>query len=196
MPGPTSLWLMRPADTAWDVDRRLRGATDLPAMEDSLRELRDRVARLDEGPDVLIHAPDDAAAESARVVASRFACGVRADRGLRDPDLGLLEGLGIAEFERRFERRFAEWIESPLTAVPPEGEPLSDARARILDAFAAALDRHEGRRLGLVVHDFALATVRDALARGDGSALWSRVEGRGWCTRHVLPEGAAAALGD
>jgi len=171
---------MRPADTAWDVDRRLRGATDLPAMEDSLRELRDRVARLDEGPDVLIHAPDDAAAESE----------------LRDPDLGLLEGLGIAEFERRFERRFAEWIESPLTAVPPEGEPLSDARARILDAFAAALDRHEGRRLGLVVHDFALATVRDALARGDGSALWSRVEGRGWCTRHLLPEGAAAALGD
>ena len=51
MPGPTALWLIRPADTAWDVDRRLRGATDLPATEESLRELRDRVARLEEGRD-------------------------------------------------------------------------------------------------------------------------------------------------
>lgn len=192
----THLWLFRPAETAWDAARRLRGATDLPASEDSLAELRSRVAGLSEGPDALYHPPDEAASESARVVGSRFACALRADRGLADPDFGLLEGLSLAEFERRFESRHAEWLASPLTMVPPEGEPLADARARVLDAFAAILDRHARGRIGLVLHPVALATVRDALARGDGSALWSRVEGRGWCTRHVLPEGAAAALGD
>lgn len=191
-----SLWLFRPAETAWDAAQRLRGATDLPATEESLAELRQRVAGMAEGPEVLCHPPDEAASETARVVASRFACTLRAERDLADPDLGLLEGLSLAEFERRFESRFAEWRESPLTVVPPEGEPLADARARVLDAFAAVLDRHRGRRLGLVLHPFALAVVRDALARGDGARLWDRVDGRPWCTRHVLPSDAASLLGD
>jgi broad specificity phosphatase PhoE len=194
--GSLQLWLMRPAETEWDAERRLRGATDLPATEASLRELRARVSLMAEGPDVLVHAPDEAAAESARVVASRFACRVRAVRDLRDPDLGLLEGLRTEDFENRFERRYAEWTESPLTAVPPEGEPLSEARARILDAFVGVLESHSRAKIGLVVHPFALATVRDALARGDGTATWSRVEGRAWCTRHVLPVGAGAMIGE
>jgi broad specificity phosphatase PhoE len=192
----TSVWLMRPAGTDWDDDRRLRGATDLPATEDALRELRQSVAALAAGPEVLYHPPDAAAAESARVVASRFACGCRMDADLRDPDLGLLEGLRMEDFERRFESRAAEWNDSPLTVQPPEGEPLADARARVLDAFAAIVARHEGGRVGLVLHGFALACVRDALACGDGSRLWGRIEGRAWCTRHALPSGTASMLGD
>lgn len=192
----THLWLFRPAETAWDEAQRLRGATDLPASEESLADLRVRVAGMAEGPEALYHPPDEAASESARVVASRFACALRSDRGLADPDFGLLEGLSLAEFERRFESRHAEWVGSPLTMVPPEGEPLADARARVLDALAAILDRHAGGRIGLVLHPVALAMVRDALARGDGTRLWDRVEGRAWSTRHVLPEDAAAVLGD
>lgn len=192
----TQLWLFRPADTAWDEARRIRGRVDLPATEESLADLRGRVARLAEGPELLFHPPDGCAAESARVIASRFGCRVQSVPGFAEPDFGLLEGLGMDEFERRFESRHAEWRESPLTVVPPEGEPMSEARARILDAFADAVARGEGRRIGAVLHAVALATVRDALASGDGSRLWSRVEGRAWCTRHALPAGAAAMLGD
>lgn len=188
--GATSLWLLRPAETAWDEAQRLRGTVDLPATEDSLAELRQRVARLPDGPEVLFHPPDEAATESARVVASRFACRVRADPGLSEPDLGLLEGLSMAEFERRFESRHAEWRDSPLTLVPPEGEPFADARERILAAFLGVVERNEGRRIGIVLHPIALAMVRDALARGDGSRLWERVEGRSWCTQYLVPAGA------
>jgi broad specificity phosphatase PhoE len=193
---PVPLWLFRPADTAWDGAGRIRGNVDLPATEESLAELRQRVARLGEGPELLVHPPDGCAAESARAVASRFGCRVEAVAGLAEPDFGLLQGLGMAEFERRFESRFAEWNDSPLTVVPPEGEPMADARARILDAFASVLARGAGRRLGVVLHSTALAMVRDALARGDGSRLWSRIEGRPWCSRYLLPADAASLLGD
>ena len=192
----TALWLFRPADTAWEESRRLRGSVDLPATEESLAELRARVARLQEGPELLFHAPDGCAAESARVIASRFGCRAEPVPGLAEPDLGLLQGLSMAEFERRFESRHSEWVASPLTFVPPEGEPMAEARARLLDAFAGVLRRVAGRRAGLVVHSIALATVRDALGRGDGSRLWSRVEGRGWMSRHALPLDAAQTLGD
>ena len=192
----TSLWLFRPADTAWDGAGRIQGNVDLPATEESLAELRQRVARLAEGPELLFHPPDGCAAESARVVASRFGCRVESVAALAEPDFGLLQGLTMAEFERRFESRYAEWSESPLTVIPPEGEPMADARARILDALAGVLARGSGRRIGIVLHATALATVRDALARGDGSRLWSRIEGRPWCSRYVLPADAAAALGD
>ena len=37
----TSLWLFRPADTAWDGAGRIQGNVDLPATEESLAELRD-----------------------------------------------------------------------------------------------------------------------------------------------------------
>lgn len=185
----TALWLLRPAETSWDEAQRLRGTVDLPATEDSLAELRQRVARMPEGPDILFHPPDEAATESARVVASRFACRVRADAGLAEPDLGLLEGLSMAEFERRFESRHAEWRDSPLTLVPPEGEPLAEARERILGAFVDAVESNLGRRVGVILHPVGLAMVRDALARGDGTRLWERVEGRSWCTQYLLPAG-------
>lgn len=193
---PTTLWLFRPCETDWDAAQRLRGRTNLPATPESLAELRQRVARMAIGPDVLYHPGDDAAAESAHGIATRFACAVRVQADLADPDLGLLEGLSMAEFERRFESRFLEWNESPLTVEPPEGEPFAEARARILDALAAVLARHEGERVGLVLHPMAMAVVRDALARGDGSRLWERVEGRHWCTECLLPAGAAELLGE
>ena len=73
---------------------------------------------------------------------------------------------------------------------------MSDARARILDAFAGILAGAAGRRVGVVLHVVALATVRDALAGGDGSRLWSRVEGRAWFSRYAVPADAAGMLGD
>jgi len=193
---PTALWLFRPADTAWDGAGRIQGNVDLPATEESLAELRQRVARLGEGPELLFHPPDGCAAESARVVASRFGCRVESVAGLAEPDFGLLEGLSMAEFERRFESRHAEWRDSPLTLVPPEGEPFADARERILAAFLDAVERNEGRRIGIILHPVALAMVRDALARGDGSRLWSRIEGRPRCSRYLLPGDGASLLGD
>ena len=101
-----------------------------------------------------------------------------------------------AEFERRFESRHAEWMASPLTVIPPEGEAMTDARARILDALAEILLQRAGERVGIVLHSIALAIVRDALARGDGSRLWERVDGRSWCTQYVLPADAGVLLGD
>ena len=190
------LWLFRPADTEWDAAQRLRGNVDLPATEESLAELRQRVARLSDGPELLFHAPDECAAESSRVIASRFGCAITSVPALASPDFGLLQGLSLAEFERRFESRYAEWMESPLTVIPPEGEPMADARARILDAFAEILQQHAGRRVGFVLHFTALAMVRDALSRGDGSRLWSTVNGRSWCTQYALPRDAALLLGE
>ncbi len=190
------LWLFRCCATVWDEAERLHGRTDLPATESAVAAFRDLMARQPEGPEVLFHPPDEAAAETAQAIAARFACQVRVAPDLAEPDLGLLEGLAMAEFERRFESRYAEWVASPLTVEPPEGEPLAQARARILDALAAALADHADRRLGLVLHPIGLAMVRDALARGDGSRLWERIEGRAPCSAYVLPSGAADMLGD
>jgi broad specificity phosphatase PhoE len=91
------LWLFRPADTEWDAAQRLRGNVDLPATEESLAELRQRVARLSDGPELLFHAPDECAAESSRVIASRFGCAISAVPALASPDFGLLQGLSLAE---------------------------------------------------------------------------------------------------
>jgi len=96
----------------------------------------------------------------------------------------------MSEFERRFESRHAEWVASPLTVIPPEGEPMADAQERILADFGAILAANSRRRIGFVLHPVALAMVRDRLARGDGARLWERVEGRAWCTQYALPPAA------
>lgn len=190
------LWLFRCCATAWNDAERLRGTTDLPALESEVAAMRELAARMPEGPEVLYHPPDEAAAETAQVVAARFACRVRGLPDLGEPDLGLLEGLAMHDFEKRFESRHAEWMASPLTVEPPEGEPLAQARIRILEALAEVLARHRrSMRVGVVLHPIALAMVRDTLARGDGSRLWERVEGRAPWTVHALAPGAARLLG-
>lgn len=193
----TLLWLVRAGETSWDEQDRLRGDEDLPlskAGRAATTEAFGRAANLPfPRPSRFHHAMDQAAAETAGIAASILGGRCRPDDELADPALGVLAGLSMADLRERFERRARQWEDDPSSLVPPEGEPIVDARARIVRAAASIL-RRRPESVGVVVHDLAAGLLRAALA-GEAAGNPRRwMEGRPRVELWVLPGDSAHRL--
>ncbi len=193
----TLLWLVRSGETAWDEQDRLRGDEDLPLTKAGRAATTEAFGRASglpfTRPAVFHHAMDQAATETAAIAAAVLGGRCRGDDDLADPALGVLAGLSMPEVRDRFERRARQWEEDPSDLVPPEGEPIADARARVVTA-AARLVRKRPVAIGIVVHDLAAGLLRSALAGQPAGNPRRWMEGRPRVEVWVLPDDAARRL--
>ena len=181
-----TLVLIRCGETTWDVEGRLHGHSDLPLSIDGRTAVSEDVATLDRGRlRTIYHPPDDAAIETAQIVAGGGAK-VKTVADLADPDLGVLEGLTAKDFADRFSKRCKQWQEDPLTLTPPEGEPLVDARARLFGAVSRMARRSRHDEIGIVLHAVGLGLLRCWLADRPSSVLWSMVRTRPRIERYLF----------
>jgi probable phosphoglycerate mutase len=181
------LCLIQCGETAWEAERRMHGHTDLPLSEagraallEDVRRLRcDRVA-------VVHHPPDEAATDTAHIVARRLGARTRAVSELAEPNLGLLEGLTEDQFGERFPTRHRQWIEDPGSFHAPEGDSLLQAARRIQAAVARILKRSRSRETAIVLHRLALGNMRCWLAARPLSDLHIMLAGRPRVERYAL----------
>ena len=80
--------------TSWDADDRVYGATVLPLSDvgritalELAQQLRPKMRG------TVYHPDDEAAMETARIIARRIGAKIKAVAELADPNLGLLDGL-------------------------------------------------------------------------------------------------------
>ena len=191
------LWLVRAGETDWDESDRLRGDEDLPLSKGGRAasiEAFERATTLPFPPPARIHHPlDSGASETAKLAAKALGGRPRGNDELADPALGVLAGLSMIELRDRFERRARQWEEDPSNLVPPEGEPLADARTRLVDALRIILKRRPPT-VGLVLHELAAGFVRAALAGTTDGNPRRWMEGRPRVEMWLLPLDAAARL--
>jgi broad specificity phosphatase PhoE len=182
-----TLAVIRCGETTWDVEGRLHGRSDLPLSIDGRTAVSEDVASFGGGRIAAIyHPPDDAAIETAQIVAAEAGAKAKAVPELADPDLGVLEGLTAKDFADRFSKRFKQWQEDPLTLTPPEGEPLIDARARLFGAISRLARRSRADEVGIVLHPVGLGLLRCWLADRPAADLWSLVRTRPRIERYLL----------
>ena len=88
-----TFWLARCGESIWVNEDRLRGITDLP-LSDTGRAMTIEVSRrIDKTRDVsvVIHPPDEAATETAKILSNVLECKTKAIEGLGDPVRGKLK---------------------------------------------------------------------------------------------------------
>lgn len=193
----TLVWLLRAGETSWDEQHRLRGDEDLPLTDAGRAATTEAFGRATglpyPRPSRFHHPVDQAATETASIAAEVLGGRTRADDELADPALGVLAGLSLEDLRERFERRARQWEEDPSDLVPPEGEPILDARKRLITAVASIVRRRPAV-IGLVCHDLAAGLVRSALAGESGGNPRRWMEGRPRVELWVLPPDAAGRL--
>jgi probable phosphoglycerate mutase len=174
---PTSIMLtvVRCGETAWTREGRFQGATDLPLCDEGRGAVTAEAATLGAAKlGVVHHPPDEAATETARILAGPRGRH-RAVPDLADPSLGLLEGLLDRDVAERYARRFRQWQDDPLALVPPDGEPIAAAQARIFRAFGRILARTRAGEATIVLHPIGFALLGCRLGDAPPSGLDKRV---------------------
>lgn len=136
------LLVIRAGSTAYDLDGRLRGTLDMPLAPAGVEQAKRIAADLSTTPPAMLFAADDGPSlETAHIIGA--ACGLRprAVADLGNLDLGLWQGLLVDEIRRKQPRLYRQWLDNPWSVVPPEGETLEDACARIDDVIGRLLRR-------------------------------------------------------
>jgi probable phosphoglycerate mutase len=148
--------LIRHGQTAWNVERRFLGRTDIPldaTGEAQAARLGERMAGI--RLDALWSSPLARARQTAAPLGAPAI-----EPGFIEMDMGELEGLAGVEFAARYPALVAAWRDTPHDVRLPGGEDLVDVQARGLAAFTRVVRTvGPGQVVAVVTHQLVLATV-------------------------------------
>ncbi len=191
------LCLIRCGQTTWQRQGRLHGTTSIPLSDGGRAALAEDTSRFVGASPAAIHHPsDEAATETAQAVAGSIGAKTRILEELADPNLGLLEGMLEERFARRQPKRYKQWQDDPLSLIPPEGEPIADARARLFLAIGKVLRKSRAREVGVVLHPIGFGLLSCWLSDIPAGELWRVIESGRSIQRYVVSAGVLDHLMD
>ncbi|WP_434600374.1 histidine phosphatase family protein [Streptomyces sp. A5-4] len=182
--------LWRHGQTAWNLERRFQGSTDIELTVDGLAQAR-RSARLLASlkPDVMIASDLKRAAATAGELAGLTGLDVTYDAALRETYAGAWQGLTHDEIIKQFGAQYASWKRGePVRRGGGELETeVADRAAPVVLAHAEKLP--DNGTLVVVSHG---GTIRTTIGRllGLESYHWEGLGGLSNCCWSVLGEGA------
>lgn len=158
--------VIRHGQTAWNVERRVLGRTDIPLDEVGLAQAR-RLAAAVPRLDALYASPLSRAWETARALGAP-----RADEDLLEMDQGELDGLDGPTMLARHGPLLEAWGTAPDTVRLPGGETMLETQARGVRALARIAAAHRpGELVGVVTHQLLLASTLCAVL-GEPLVRW------------------------
>ncbi|MET9129640.1 histidine phosphatase family protein [Streptomyces antibioticus] len=182
--------LWRHGQTAWNVERRFQGSTDVPLTATGVAQAR-RAARLLASlrPDAIVASDLSRAADTAAELAVLAGLEVSHDEALRETYAGVWQGLTHEEIVGRYGEEYAAW---------KRGEPVrrggGELETEVADRAAPVVLRHAEKlpddgTLVVVSHG---GTIRTTIGRllGLRPHDWESLGGLSNCCWSVLGEGA------
>ena len=171
----TELIVIRHGETDWNRQHRFQGQIDVPLNDIGLAQAARLGQRLAEEPiDVLVCSDLQRARATAEALAQARSPGAPitvpgpplVDPLWREQHFGLLEGLDVATIRQRHADLWQRWVRHEADfALPQGGESNAAFHARVMQALAALLAAHAGRRVAVVTHGGVLDMLwRTAMA--------------------------------
>ena len=162
----TRIIAIRHGETAWNVDTRLQGHTDIGLNERGQWQARRVALALAEEPIDAIYSSDLSRAHAtAEAIAQRnnqlTHKAVPTHAGLRERGFGTFEGQTYAQIATNFPEESERWRSRDPHFAPPGGESLLQLRERIANTVAELAGRHIRQQIVIVAH----GGVMDALYR-------------------------------
>ncbi len=166
MNNATRLVVVRHGETAWNVDKRIQGHTDIGLnVRGRWQARRLAEALAGEGLEAVYSSDLQRAADAAAAIAAAAGRAVVHDTGLRERAFGEFEGLTYDEIRRRFPEGAERWRRRDPDFGPQGGERLSDFSARCVAAALRLAVRHPGQAIALVAHGGVLDCLYRAATR-------------------------------
>jgi len=162
----TRILAIRHGETAWNVDTRIQGHSDI-GLNDTGRWQAERLARAltDDRLDAVYSSDLLRALDTASALAASTGLTVRTDAALRERSFGVFEGLTFAQIEQRYPAESLRWRQRDANFGPEGGEALSVFYQRAVSGIAAIAARHRGQHVAVVTHGGVLDALYRAAAR-------------------------------
>ena len=195
-----TLYVVRHGTTTMNRENRYRGRRDIPLDAQGYQDAVDAARMLSQvGLTAVYSGPLRRTIATAQIIADEARIpDVRILHGLINVDYGSWEGMTAQEAEIYDPEAYRLYRTAPSQAVCPNGERLSDAQLRMIEALHLMGQRHQGESVAAVSH---AVMIRLAVAKLENldEEEWRIPVGRGsMCTFTItdreirlaaLPEG-------
>ncbi|MFK7803552.1 MAG: histidine phosphatase family protein [Anaerolineae bacterium] len=178
----TTLFLIRHGQTAWNLEGKYTGQSDIPLNETGRIQAARLVYEISQKSIDSIFASDlDRAIETAKIAlrecTDRFGVviPIQTDARLREINQGVWEGMHFDEIKRRFGTEFAAREADPLKVSAPGGETVGEVQDRVLSAVHDICQDNVNGRVAIVGHGLALAIIRGWLLESPIKDVWSLI---------------------
>jgi broad specificity phosphatase PhoE len=162
----TTVYLVRHAESDWNVENRFQGSTDRPLTDRGREQARTLAGELAEIPiDAVYASPLRRALDTARIVAAAKGVTPVALAELSEIDVGGWAGLSRSDVESRFPEAFGRWVAGGEGWE--DGESYASMSARVLDAIRRIAEEHPDGIVLVVSHGGPIRAVHAAAARLD-----------------------------
>lgn len=194
----TRLVLVRHGQTAWNLEGRAQGHTDVGLDRTGRAQavaLAPFVAAM--SPTALWSSDLARAQETAAVLAPATGLEVRPDRRLREFDAGERAGLTTAEFAERFPDAHAAWRDGHITGGVRGAETVAQVTGRMVPALQEIWDATPAGETSVVVGHGAALRVSLLALLGWPETLLSSLRGLdncGWAVLEAHPHGHGMRL--
>ena len=158
--------------TTWDLAGRLAGRIDLPLAPEGVVAVNRACEPLSSlrSPLVLC-GPDEASLAAGKIVGQQLRAKPKSLAGLAAMDLGLWQGMTLDQLSDRCPKVCKTMQCDPSTIVPPNGEPWTEAKTRIVGAFLGALPRNPGSTIVVVARPGTLVVLRAGIDELSGRTI-------------------------
>lgn len=175
-----AVWLIRSGPTVWEDEGRLVGSADIPLGDAGLNAARDRAKSvLGQKLSGIISAPGEASLQTARLISGASGEKIRVIEELAEPSLGLWEGMRESDLEDRSPTVYRQWKDDPFTVSVPNGEPMDQARDRMIEVLRRLVPKYASATgtLAVVLRPTALGMARCYLQGLPSAQLWELAQG-------------------
>lgn len=192
------LVLVRHGQTAWNLEGRAQGHTDVP-LDDAGRAQAEAVAPYlaAMAPTALWSSDLARARQTAEYVATATGLEVRTDARLREFDAGARAGLTLPEFEERFPDAHAAWRAGHVTGHVEGAETTRQVVARAVPALREIWASTESGGTSVVIGHGACLRVSLLAFLGWPESLLGTLRGLdncGWAVVEADPHGRGPRL--
>ncbi|MBM3470498.1 MAG: histidine phosphatase family protein [Armatimonadetes bacterium] len=150
---PTTIYLIRHAETTWNAEGRLQGTLDAPLSERGQEQVRRLIEALRAVPLAAVYSsPLGRAHATADPIAAAHAVPLRTVAELREMAQGEWEGRLISEVRDGDGRPIQARVDSPVESVFPGGETMEHVQTRAVAALRMLAERHPGEVIAVVAH--------------------------------------------
>jgi len=150
--GITRLIIVRHGETEWNLQNRFQGHLNSGLSQLGIRQARAIAGALSGGTFDVIYSSDlERARHTADIIAGKLNMEVRTDAGLREINMGLMQGLKRDEFILKYPEVIKKFHSDPEYIIPG-GESKQQFYDRIILTLKRIVRMHEYRNILLVAH--------------------------------------------
>ncbi len=130
-----------------------RGHTDVPLTEQGWQQMRRAVENGDQAPwQRVISSPLQRCNNFARHLAEQHDIPHSEESAMREISFGDWDGASFEHVRREYKEQLKQYWADVSKYTPPNGEPMSAFRTRLVGFWNSLIERHEGEHLLLVSH--------------------------------------------